>query len=153
MLLDSLRQAAIMSPIPLSLGAIWKRDVLPKPSDPDGLVLEAWAQGYMVGSLIIMAFITMANMRRGILLHKVRLLFQTAIITTNRFMSSSFFLRYESSEPCRSITSNHHLACSRYLARLLVVLPYAHLRMVALDRRHIPQRFLVATQCYLLDED
>lgn len=29
-----------------------------KPTDPDGLILEAWAQGYMVGSLIIMACIT-----------------------------------------------------------------------------------------------
>jgi hypothetical protein len=63
-----------MSPIPhipKLLGAFTRREVLPKPSDPDGLILEAWAQGYMVGSLIIMAFITMANMRRGILLHKV----------------------------------------------------------------------------------
>jgi len=53
---------------------IEKRDVLEKPSDPDGLILEAWAQGYMVGSLVIMAFMTMANMRRGVLLHKLILL-------------------------------------------------------------------------------
>jgi len=42
-----------------------------KPSDPHGLVLEAWAQGYMIGSLIIMACITISNMRRGVLLHKL----------------------------------------------------------------------------------
>ena len=42
-----------------------------KPTDPDGLVLEAWAQGFMVGSLIIMACITVANMRKGVLLHKL----------------------------------------------------------------------------------
>ncbi|KAK4928377.1 hypothetical protein LTR66_016226, partial [Elasticomyces elasticus] len=42
-----------------------------KPTDPDGLVLEAWAQGYMVGSLVVMAFITVANMRSGVLLHRL----------------------------------------------------------------------------------
>ena len=45
-----------------------------KPTDPDGLVLEAWAQGFMVGALIIMSCITLANMRRGVLLHKLILL-------------------------------------------------------------------------------
>jgi hypothetical protein len=66
-----------MSPISQLPGTIARREVLPKPSDADGLILEAWAQGYMVGSLIIMAFITMANMRRGILLHKARLSYCT----------------------------------------------------------------------------
>lgn len=42
-----------------------------KPSDPAGLTLEAWAQGFMVGALIIMACITVANMRRHVLLHKL----------------------------------------------------------------------------------
>lgn len=45
-----------------------------KPSSPDGLILESWSQGYMCGSLIIMAAITVANMRRGVLLHKLILL-------------------------------------------------------------------------------
>lgn len=45
-----------------------------KPTDPHGLVLEAWAEGYMIGSLIIMSCITLANMRRGVLLHKLILL-------------------------------------------------------------------------------
>lgn len=45
-----------------------------KPTDPDGLILEAWAQGYMVGSIIIMIFITLCNVRRGVLLHKLILL-------------------------------------------------------------------------------
>ncbi|KAF2119037.1 hypothetical protein BDV96DRAFT_487269 [Lophiotrema nucula] len=54
------------------LGDKWQQGrTLQKPSDPNALILEAWAQGYMVGSLIIMAFITMANMRRGNLLHKL----------------------------------------------------------------------------------
>jgi hypothetical protein len=42
-----------------------------KPSDPTGLTIEAWAQGYMVGSLIIMACVAFANMRKKVLLHKL----------------------------------------------------------------------------------
>ena len=42
-----------------------------RPTDPDGLVLEAWGQGLMVGSLLIMAAITISNMKRHILLHKL----------------------------------------------------------------------------------
>lgn len=45
-----------------------------KPTDPDGLILEAWAQGYMVGSIVIMICITLCNIRRGVLLHKLILL-------------------------------------------------------------------------------
>ena len=48
--------------------------VVHKPSSADGLILESWSQGYMTGSLIIMAAITIANMRRGVLLHKLILL-------------------------------------------------------------------------------
>lgn len=43
----------------------------PMPVTSEGLIIEAWSQGYLVGSLIIMTFITLANMRRGVLLHKV----------------------------------------------------------------------------------
>ncbi|WEW60450.1 hypothetical protein PRK78_005936 [Emydomyces testavorans] len=39
--------------------------------NPDGLALEAWAQGFMVGTLVFMAAITIANMRRRVLLHKL----------------------------------------------------------------------------------
>ncbi|RYP40992.1 hypothetical protein DL767_001308 [Monosporascus sp. MG133] len=45
-----------------------------KPSAPAKLTLEAWSQGFMVGALIIMCGITLANMRRGILLHKLVLI-------------------------------------------------------------------------------
>lgn len=45
-----------------------------KPEDPAGLILEGWAQGFMVGSLIIMSCVTIANMRRGVLLHKLILI-------------------------------------------------------------------------------
>lgn len=42
-----------------------------RPIDPDGLVLEAWGQGLMVGSLLVMAAVTVANMKRHVLLHKL----------------------------------------------------------------------------------
>lgn len=45
-----------------------------KPTNANGLILEAWAQGFMVGALIIMSCITLANMRRGVLLHKLILI-------------------------------------------------------------------------------
>ncbi|KAJ5173102.1 hypothetical protein N7492_005695 [Penicillium capsulatum] len=42
-----------------------------RPLDADGLVLEAWGQGLMVGRLLIIAAITLSNMKRNILLHKL----------------------------------------------------------------------------------
>lgn len=84
----------IMSQTVASL-VIEKRDALEKPVDPDSLILEAWAQGYMVGSLVIMAFMTMANMRRGVLLHKVSWNEDPSSKSVLINLScSSFFLRY-----------------------------------------------------------
>lgn len=45
-----------------------------KPTAPGAVTLESWAQGYMVGSLIIMAGVTVANMRKNVLLHKLILI-------------------------------------------------------------------------------
>lgn len=45
-----------------------------KPSAQVKLTLEAWSQGFMVGGLVIMCGITFANMRKGVLLHKLILL-------------------------------------------------------------------------------
>ncbi|KAF9882611.1 hypothetical protein FE257_005963 [Aspergillus nanangensis] len=42
-----------------------------RPTSPDSLVLEAWGQGYMFGSLLVMIAITMANIKKAILLHKL----------------------------------------------------------------------------------
>jgi heme O synthase-like polyprenyltransferase len=42
--------------------------------NPEALVLEAWAQGLMVGALSIMVAVTYANMRASVLLHKLILL-------------------------------------------------------------------------------
>jgi hypothetical protein len=67
---------AIMSPFPLPSADLWARHVpanetVTKPKNINGLILESWAEGYMVGSLIILTCITLANMRRGVLLHKL----------------------------------------------------------------------------------
>lgn len=45
-----------------------------KPSDPAHLTLEAWSQGMMVGTLVFMIMMTIANMRRKVLLHKLILI-------------------------------------------------------------------------------
>ncbi|OQE21440.1 hypothetical protein PENFLA_c014G03240 [Penicillium flavigenum] len=51
------------------------RRIVQRPEDdPAALVLEAWSQGLMTGSLVIMAAVTFANMRPGVLLHKLILL-------------------------------------------------------------------------------
>ncbi|KAL4932858.1 uncharacterized protein BDV17DRAFT_287783 [Aspergillus undulatus] len=46
-------------------------DRITRPTDPDGLVLEAWGQGLMIGSLVVMAAVTIANMKKHSLLHKL----------------------------------------------------------------------------------
>ncbi|KUL85357.1 hypothetical protein ZTR_07002 [Talaromyces verruculosus] len=42
-----------------------------RPTEPEALVLEGWGQGMMVGALVVMAALTIANMRKGVLLHKL----------------------------------------------------------------------------------
>ena len=40
----------------------------------EAYILEGWGEGFMFGSLFIMAINTFVNMRRGIVLHKIILL-------------------------------------------------------------------------------
>jgi len=42
-----------------------------RPTTSNGLVIEAWGEGLMVGSLLVMAAITISNMRKNVLLHKL----------------------------------------------------------------------------------
>lgn len=51
-----------MAPVTLHVG---------KPSDSEGLVTEAWAEGFMVGGLIVMTGVAIANMRKKVLLHRL----------------------------------------------------------------------------------
>ncbi|EXJ80240.1 hypothetical protein A1O1_08382 [Capronia coronata CBS 617.96] len=58
-------------------------------SDED-LVLESWSQGCLVGSLLIMGCVTVANMRKGVLLHKLILLEQLAALSHGTFCFFTF---------------------------------------------------------------
>ncbi|KIX10327.1 uncharacterized protein Z518_01409 [Rhinocladiella mackenziei CBS 650.93] len=58
-------------------------------SDED-FILESWSQGFMVGALLIMACITVANMRRGVLLHKFILVEQLAALSHGTFCFMAF---------------------------------------------------------------
>lgn len=42
-----------------------------RPTELDALVLEAWGQSLMVGALVVMAALTVANMRKSVLLHNL----------------------------------------------------------------------------------
>lgn len=56
----------------------------------DDFILEAWSEGFMVGALIIMACITVANMRRKVLLHKLILLELLLAMSHGTFCFMSF---------------------------------------------------------------
>lgn len=43
-------------------------------TDKEVFVVEGWGQGFMFGSLMMMSLITVVNMRRGVILHKLILL-------------------------------------------------------------------------------
>lgn len=47
----------------------------------EAYIVEGWGEGFMFGALLIMAIITVANMRRGVLLHKMILLEVSCIVT------------------------------------------------------------------------
>lgn len=55
----------------IASSALENRGTVQKPATPESLNLEAWSSGYLNGALVIMACITVANMRKGVLLHKV----------------------------------------------------------------------------------
>jgi len=64
-----------MAPIISSSQAVIRRMAeVTKPTDPNTLIIESWAQGFMVGSILIMLCTTVSNYRRGVLLHKLILL-------------------------------------------------------------------------------
>lgn len=43
-------------------------------SSREGLIVESWGQGFMIGALVVMACITVAAMKKNVLLHKMILL-------------------------------------------------------------------------------
>ncbi|KAH1607618.1 hypothetical protein KXX21_005123 [Aspergillus fumigatus] len=54
-----------------------------RPANPDILIVEAWGQGFMVGSLILMIAITVANMKSGVFLHKMTVAEVTDVMLTS----------------------------------------------------------------------
>lgn len=40
----------------------------------ESFIVEGWGEGFLLGALLIMSVITIANMRRGVLLHKLILM-------------------------------------------------------------------------------
>ncbi|KAL4952026.1 hypothetical protein BDW69DRAFT_168656 [Aspergillus filifer] len=62
------------TPDTLRVGALLRRTAQRPDDDHAALILESWSQGLMTGSLAIMVAITYANMRPGVLLHKLILL-------------------------------------------------------------------------------
>lgn len=58
-------------------------------ASPEDFVLESWSQGFMVGALIIMACITVANMR-GVILHKLILTEQLLAMSHGTFCFMAF---------------------------------------------------------------
>ncbi|KAF2010226.1 hypothetical protein BU24DRAFT_428235 [Aaosphaeria arxii CBS 175.79] len=57
-----------------------------KPTDTEKVVLEAWSQGFMIGALVIMCGITLANMRRKVLLHRLILIELVLAVPNGFFM-------------------------------------------------------------------
>lgn len=57
---------------------------------PEDLVIESWSQGFIVGSLMLMGCITVANMRRGVLLHKLILAEQLMALSHGTFCFMDF---------------------------------------------------------------
>ena len=47
------------------------------------VIVEAWSEGFMVGGLIILIMITLANVRSGVLLHKLVLLEVLSLLTSS----------------------------------------------------------------------
>jgi hypothetical protein len=97
----------------------------------EGGFLEAWAQGYYVGSLVILILIVFCNYRSGILLHKLVLL----EVGTNHHIgctvvdhSSSFSLSgmgplSSSKTPTTAGTSQQQRPCSSFLTSSTMSLP------------------------------
>ncbi|PMD41732.1 hypothetical protein L207DRAFT_386180, partial [Hyaloscypha variabilis F] len=54
-------------------------------------IVEGWGEGFMLGALLMMVIITVANMRRGVLLHKVILLELLLAMSHGTFCFMSFY--------------------------------------------------------------
>lgn len=82
------RQAPVLEPPDASSDAdLWNWRAHAKDED---LILESWSQGFVVGALGLMACITLANLRRGVTLHKLILAEQLMALTHGTFCFMDF---------------------------------------------------------------
>ena len=108
--------------------------IIEKPATGEGLILEAWAQGLLVGAFVIMAGITVANMRKGVLLHKLIL-----IEVSPQFEG-------------RVLYSNRLIAHLRDASRNIHFCKPACIWMVSFLHGHLPQHFMGDAQRNCMDE-
>lgn len=107
-----------------------------KPEDKAAITLESWSQGFMMGALVIMIGMTLANMRRRNPLHKLILL--EVSISNERF---------------RHLDLQSALAFSRTAQLYLYLLQSSCMGMVSVVDRHPPYHFVDSPQHYFLDEE
>lgn len=100
----------------------------------EAFVVEGWGEGFMLGALFIMVLITIVNMRKGVLLHKIIML--EVRITTEEISSPLI-------KPV--------IACDEPRNILLHVLP--SLWLLSLSYGRAPLLLLFHAQCCGLDED
>lgn len=101
----------------------------------EGFIIESWSQGFMVGALLIMACVTISNMRAGIFLHKLILL----------------EVRQEQSLCIRMLTILIALPC--YVPRDLLLYELRRIRMVSIFDRCPALSLLAGSQLDCLVED
>lgn len=110
-----------------------------RPTEPDALVLEAWGQGLLVGALLVMFAITIANMRKRVLLHK--------LILAEVSMNSVFFKRQQYTNQVIFL-----IALPGHVPRNLDLHTPTRIRMVSLRDSDRIKRLLEFTQCDRMDE-
>ena len=112
-------------------------------SKPEGgvrLTLESWSQGLMMGALIIMAGITLANMRRGVLLHKLIFLEVRTHLISNIAHLHGYQLTFDAAPP-------------GYAKRLLHLLQPTRMGLVSFIDSSPSDYIVVVAQYCSMDEE
>lgn len=86
-------------------------EAIQKPDHGEGLILEAWAQGLLVGAFVVMAGITVANMRKGVLLHKLILIEVSSALDKRLFDLTSPSLSLACLTERLYLQMGKHMAC------------------------------------------
>lgn len=110
----------------------WRDD-----ATPEAYITESWSEGFMVGALMIMACITVANMRKGVILHKLILLEVCCV--------------------CAFLPVSHprliSLASSCHIARDVLLHGFQGLWMVSFIHRSVTVQFVGHAQHRRLDQN